>query len=184
MPFRRGQQLAAGIPNARLVPLEGTMHVPFLGDTDSVVTAIDEFLSEGAAAQTGVARLAADDVHTILFTDVEGSTALTDRLGDAKARDLLREHERITRDALKAHGGSEVKTMGDGFMVSFGSATKALECAITMQAAFAKSYTGRDHEDYSGGNKHRARSIVHVCLRTRGTHVNASGKNPAHLRDE
>ncbi len=76
-------------------------------------------------------------VHTILFTDVEGSTALTDRLGDAKARELLREHERIVREALKSHSGSEVKTMGDGFMASFSSATKALECSIAMQRAFA-----------------------------------------------
>ncbi|MCI0883896.1 MAG: adenylate/guanylate cyclase domain-containing protein, partial [Chloroflexi bacterium] len=73
-----------------------------------------------------------------LFTDVEGSTPLTQRLGDAKARELLREHERMVREALKAHGGSEVKTMGDGFMTSFGSATKALECAIAIQRAFAE----------------------------------------------
>jgi len=75
---------------------------------------------------------------TVLFTDVEGSTALTQRLGDAKARDLLREHERTVREALKSHGGSEVKTMGDGFMASFSSATKALECAIAMQRALAE----------------------------------------------
>ena len=68
---------------------------------------------------------------------MEGSTALTQRLGDAKARELLREHERMVREALKSHGGSEVKTMGDGFMASFSSATKALECAIAMQRAFA-----------------------------------------------
>ncbi len=77
-------------------------------------------------------------VHTILFTDVEGSTALSQRLGDAKARDVLRQHERMVREALKAHGGSEVKTMGDGFMASFSSATKALECAIAVQRAFAE----------------------------------------------
>jgi len=75
---------------------------------------------------------------TNLSTDVEGSTALTDRLGDARARELLREHERMVREALKAHGGSEIKTMGDGFMASFSSAAKALECAIAMQRAFAK----------------------------------------------
>jgi class 3 adenylate cyclase len=51
---------------------------------------------------------------------------------------VLREHERITREALKAHGGTEVKTMGDGFMASFSSATRALECAIAMQRAFAE----------------------------------------------
>ncbi len=44
----------------------------------------------------------------------------------------------MVREALKAHGGSEVKTMGDGFMASFSSATKALVCAITMQRAFAE----------------------------------------------
>jgi class 3 adenylate cyclase len=61
---------------------------------------------------------------------------MTQRLGDAKAREVLREHERIVREALKSHGGAEVKTMGDGFMASFGSATKALECAIAVQQAF------------------------------------------------
>ncbi|MCH7488837.1 MAG: adenylate/guanylate cyclase domain-containing protein, partial [Chloroflexi bacterium] len=69
---------------------------------------------------------------------------LTQRLGDAKARDLLREHERMVREALKAHGGSEVKTMGDGFMTSFGSATKALECAIAIQRAFAEHNESAD----------------------------------------
>jgi len=136
VPSALGQKLAAGIPSARFVPLEGTIHAPHLGDTDAVVAAIDEFLGEGekAAATSGPA---ADIVHTILFTDVEGSTALTQRLGDARARELLREHERMVREALKAHGGSEVKTMGDGFMASFSSATKALRCAIAMQRAFA-----------------------------------------------
>ena len=44
----------------------------------------------------------------------------------------------MVREALKVHGGAEVKTMGDGFMASFGSATKALECAIAIQSAFAE----------------------------------------------
>jgi class 3 adenylate cyclase len=142
VPSAHGQKVAAGIPNARFVPLEGTMHAPFQGDSEAVVRAIDDFLGEGeeAAAAPG---LATDDVHTILFTDVEGSTVLTQRLGDAKARDVLREHERIVREALKSHGGAEVKTMGDGFMASFSSASKALECAIAMQRAFAKWNAGR-----------------------------------------
>ena len=69
---------------------------------------------------------------------MEGSTALTQRLGDARARELMREHERITREALAAHGGAEVKTMGDGFMASFNSAARALDCAIALQRAFAE----------------------------------------------
>lgn len=59
------------------------------------------------------------------------------RLGDEAGRALLREHEIITREALAAYGGTEVKTMGDSFMASFGSATRALECATALQKAFA-----------------------------------------------
>ena len=92
-------------------------------------------LTEPASVQTATPP-EAGTMRTILFSDIEDSTEMTERLGDAKARDLLREHERITREALNVHGGSEVKTMGDGFMASFSSATKALECAIALQRAF------------------------------------------------
>jgi class 3 adenylate cyclase len=74
---------------------------------------------------------------TILFTDIVGHTEMMQRLGDAKGRDVLRGHERITRELLKHHGGAEVKAMGDGFMASFGSVTQAVECAVALQRAFA-----------------------------------------------
>ncbi len=130
------RELASTIPDARLVVLEGPIH-----ETEGMLTAIDEFLDEGEQAAQAPAP-DAGAFRTILFTDIEGSTALTQRLGDAGAREVLREHERITREALAAHGGSEVKTMGDGFMASFGSATKALECAITVQRAFDERNRG------------------------------------------
>jgi class 3 adenylate cyclase len=126
--------LASHIPGARLVVVEGGLE----GGSDAMAEAIDEFLDEGEEAAVGVEPSEPGGFRTILFTDIEGSTALTQRLGDAKAREVLREHERIVREALAAHGGSEVKTMGDGFMASFGSATKALECAIAIQRAFAE----------------------------------------------
>jgi class 3 adenylate cyclase len=67
------------------------------------------------------------------------------RLGDDRGRVILREHEAITREALAAYGGSEVKTMGDSFMASFGSATRALECAIALQRAFeARNETAQE----------------------------------------
>jgi class 3 adenylate cyclase len=131
------RQLASRIPDARLALLEGQSPLPFMDDVEPVLTAIDEFLGEGEEV-AGAEPLEAGTFRTVLFTDVEGSTALTQRLGDSKARDLLREHERMVREALKAHGGVEVKTMGDGFMASFSSATKALECAIAIQRAFAE----------------------------------------------
>ena len=130
--------LASKIPGARLSVLEGTSLAGFLGDYEALISSIEEFIGEVEEAEVAAEPSPVGAVHTILFTDVEGSTALTDRLGDAKARELLREHERTVREALKAHGGSEIKTMGDGFMTSFSSASKALECAIAIQRAFAE----------------------------------------------
>jgi class 3 adenylate cyclase/pimeloyl-ACP methyl ester carboxylesterase len=135
VPFQQGREIASNIRGARFVPLEGNIHIIWLGDTEPLVTAIDGFLSglEGPRPRS----LVREGLQSVLFTDVEGSTALTQRLGDAKAREVLRRHERIVREALQAHGGAEVKTTGDGFMASFSSATRALECAIAMQRAFA-----------------------------------------------
>ncbi len=129
LPLQSGQRIAAGIADARFVIIDDLAYA-------SVAALIQEFVGEEAAAEAEPREAGA--FRTVLFTDVEGSTALTQRLGDAKARELLREHERMVRDALKAHGGSEVKTMGDGFMASFSSATKALECDFAMHRAFAE----------------------------------------------
>jgi class 3 adenylate cyclase/pimeloyl-ACP methyl ester carboxylesterase len=138
IPFAAGRELAVGMPQARFVPFESaTGALWVLGDV--LIPEIYRFL--GLTEDARSAAPAAGPV-TILFTDVEGSTALTQRLGDAQARDLLREHERIVREALKAHAGSEVKTMGDGFMASFGSATRAVECAVAIQKAFAEWNAG------------------------------------------
>ncbi|MCH8813684.1 MAG: adenylate/guanylate cyclase domain-containing protein [Chloroflexi bacterium] len=73
-----------------------------------------------------------------------GHTEMMARLGDDKGRQVLREHERLTRESLKEHGGTEVKTMGDGFMASFASVTAALECAIALQNALAKHNKSAD----------------------------------------
>ena len=130
-------RLASQIPNARLVLQEGTSIAPYLGDTDAVFEAIDDFVTEDLKEPTpGPLPFAIGDVHTILFTDVEGSTSLTQRVGDDGARTLLREHERIIRQALSANGGREIKATGDGFLASFTSASRALECAIAIQRAF------------------------------------------------
>ncbi|MEX1255963.1 MAG: protein kinase [Dehalococcoidia bacterium] len=78
---------------------------------------------------------APDGTVTLLFTDIEGSTSLNERLGDQRWMDILRVHHAIVRDQIAAHGGFEVKSQGDGFMVAFGSARRALECAIAVQRA-------------------------------------------------
>ena len=138
LPVDVARRLASRIPDARLVLLEGESGAPYLGDTEAVLTAIDEFLGEGEEAVVAAEAPAAGAVHTILFTDMEGSTTLTRRLGDSKAQEVLRAHNTIVREALKAHSGSEVKHTGDGIMASFPSASRALQCAIAIQRAVAE----------------------------------------------
>ncbi len=136
--IRLARELASKIPDARLVVLEGASIAPYMDDTERAATAIDEFLGEGEEAEAGAEAPAASGMVTILFTDMEGSTSLTQRLGDAKAQEVLRTHNGIVREALKAHNGTEIKHTGDGIMASFASASRALECAIAMQRAFAE----------------------------------------------
>jgi class 3 adenylate cyclase len=80
---------------------------------------------------------APDGTVTLLFSDIEGSTARTEQLGDRRWMEVLREHNAIVREQLAAHEGFEVKSEGDGFMLAFQSARKALHCAIAIQRALA-----------------------------------------------
>jgi class 3 adenylate cyclase len=79
--------------------------------------------------------------RTILFTDIEGSTRLTQQLGDARAMSILRRHDEIVREALQHNAGSEVKHTGDGLMASFRAVAGALETAVEIQRRFADSAT-------------------------------------------
>lgn len=74
---------------------------------------------------------------TILFTDIEGSTRLTESMGDRAWMSLLREHNAIVREQAARHAGFEVKSQGDGFMLAFPSSGSALRCAIGIQRALA-----------------------------------------------
>ena len=76
--------------------------------------------------------------RAVMFTDLEGSTNMISVLGDDKSMELLRLHNALTRDALRAHAGREIKHTGDGFMASFASAVSAVECAIDIQRTMVK----------------------------------------------
>jgi class 3 adenylate cyclase len=82
---------------------------------------------------------------TILFTDIERSTELFQRLGDERARALLREHDTILCDAFDRHDGTQVKRQGDGMMAVFSSARRALRAAIEIQQGLAER--NRAHPD-------------------------------------
>ncbi len=113
IPFATGQLLAASIPGAKFVTFDEATHAAQIGDSSEVIAAIDSFVPAKQEEQK-IADSGAGAVCTVLFTDLVGHTEMMSRLGDERGRAVLREHERITREVLKAHGGTEVKTMGDG----------------------------------------------------------------------
>jgi class 3 adenylate cyclase len=139
IPFELGRQLAAQIPGARFVAVESSAHNLWEGDVRAALAAIGDFVGVNieyeAPATAGTAATSA--VSVVLFTDLEGSTILTDRLGDEAAQQLVRAHNVAVRGALRAHGGTEIKHTGDGIMASFPAASAALDCAIAAQRAFA-----------------------------------------------
>ena len=76
-------------------------------------------------------------VTTMLMTDIVGSTATAERLGDAAWRQLLERHNRIIRTQLERYGGTESDTTGDGFLATFASASSAIACARAIRDALA-----------------------------------------------
>jgi class 3 adenylate cyclase len=87
-----------------------------------------------------------DGMMTIVFTDVEASTEMLERLGEDPWFQMMLSHNRLVRTTVSEHGGSVVKSQGDGFMILFASASAALEFAIALQRAFVEHNPGRQHE--------------------------------------
>ena len=77
--------------------------------------------------------------RAILFTDLVGSTDLTQRMGDDAAMAVLQRHDEIVRGALTQNGGSEVKHTGDGIMASFRSVVGAIRAAVAIQRGFSRA---------------------------------------------
>jgi len=148
---------------------------------------------------------------TILFTDLVGSTELLQRAGDEQAQRIFKAHHRLLREAVEAHGGHEVKWLGDGLMVAFDSALDAVKCAIAMQQSSRRPTAGErleiraglhvgeafvDESDYFGtsvviarrlcdkGNAGQilASDIVVRLLEGRGADINANDLGPLELK--
>ena len=82
---------------------------------------------------------------TVLFTDIAGSTAMTQDLGDAGAQQVVRAHNRVVREALTMWNGKEVKHTGDGIMASFVKTSDSLDAAMQMQRETAE-YTAQNQD--------------------------------------
>jgi class 3 adenylate cyclase len=101
-------------------------------------TPIESVASAVASERPDLAASAAPDgTVTMLFTDIENSSNLTERLGDREWLEVLREHNTVVRDEVSKYGCFEVKSQGDGFMIASQSARRAVQCAISIQKSLA-----------------------------------------------
>ncbi len=107
---------------------KGKSNLPYIGNPNR-----RSFADSPTSSRLLPRRSNAPAPVTILLTDIEGSTALTQRLGDAGAQKVQRAHDDIVRRGTAAYGGRELKHTGDGIMVSFASSSAAIECAIAIQ---------------------------------------------------
>jgi class 3 adenylate cyclase len=121
------QEVVDGVPDGRLVALEGDDHLPWVGNAGEYVDAIEEFLT-GTKHQVEPER----GLSTVLFTDIVSSTSRNAELGDDAWRHLLDRHNELVREALADHRGQEIKTIGDGFLSTFDGPARALRCAKTI----------------------------------------------------
>ena len=110
----------------RLLEVTPEIAEAFMGDAETN--------GAGAAVLPGARQAEPDSgIRSVMFTDIVGSTDMTQRLGDEQAMALLEVHDRIVRAALVAFGGREVKHTGDGIMSAFASAASAIRCGVQVQ---------------------------------------------------
>ena len=90
-------------------------------------------------------RVTADDgTVTLMFTDIEGSTSLNERLGDERWLEVLAAHDHLLRRVVRSSGGRVIKTQGDSFMVAFADAVRAVACAIAIQQGLVTLDVGHE----------------------------------------
>jgi class 3 adenylate cyclase len=125
-----GRYLAERIPGATYVELDGDDHMFFTGDSDQIVDEIEVFLT-GVRAAPDIDRMLA----SVLFTDIVASTDKAAALGDRRWREILDQHDALTRSQVARFRGRVVKTTGDGTLATFDGPARAIQCACVLRDA-------------------------------------------------
>ena len=131
-PIEGGRYLAKHIDGAKLIEVAGRDHFPWVGDVDSILDEVEQFV-------TGGRRGAAPDrvLSTVLFTDIVDSTVALSERGDRSYRELLEQFYAIVRRELERNRGHEVDTTGDGLFATFDGPARAIRCACAIRDAVA-----------------------------------------------
>jgi class 3 adenylate cyclase len=123
-----GRFLAQHIPGARLIELPGEDHLFFVHE--KIGDCVEEFLTGSISAEESHRVLA-----TVLFTDIVGSTARAEEMGDQRWHNLLAAHHATVRRELVRYRGSEIRSLGDGFLATFDGPARAVRCACAISEA-------------------------------------------------
>ena len=131
IPIDNGRWMAAHIAGARFVEVAGVDHLPWFGDQDQVLSAMEEFFV-GSASDARSERV----LLTVLFTDIVESTSRAASLGDRSWRSLLDDHDHLARREIE-RAGHVVKSTGDGLLASFDRPGRAIETARSLRDELA-----------------------------------------------
>ena len=134
VPIAHGRYIAKRIPRARFVELEGADHLPFAGDAGAIAREIEAFLSD----LTGRAPSRDSHYAVIVFSDIVSSTERIVAVGDERWRELIEAHDELVRAEVARHGGTLVKSTGDGFLATFDGAVAAVRCAWAIREQMAR----------------------------------------------
>jgi class 3 adenylate cyclase len=126
--IRHSRYLAEHIPGARMVELEGSESLFSIGDSESILGEIEEFLT-GTRHEREPDRVLA----TVLFTDIVDSTRRAAAMGDAGWRELLERHDQLARLEIRRNRGRAVKSTGDGVLATFDGPARAIRAADAIR---------------------------------------------------
>ena len=117
-----------------VLPGRGVSLTPSLKNSvQAMVRSLEARADVPPAAKAMDSQCRSGATATIMFTDIVGSSSMMERLGDRAGRKLLSLHDEIIRHEVTAHEGTEVKSLEDGFMLTFRSVGRGLACAIAIQ---------------------------------------------------
>jgi adenylate cyclase len=108
----------------------------------AVASSIEDLADWAEVERPDLARLAPDGKVAILFSDIEESTALNERIGDRAWVRLIGRHDKMIRRCVKNHHGHVVKSQGDGFMIAFAEPEQAVRCSVDVQRALRRRPNG------------------------------------------
>jgi class 3 adenylate cyclase len=120
-------------PNTGLTPSRNTNVIE--GDLSAVQAFLGRVSDPKPSGEANDVKIDSA-LRAIMFTDIVGSTSMTERLGDACSVEMVRAHDALVRRALKDKGGHVVKHTGDGIMATFADAAACVQCARAIQQAF------------------------------------------------